>query len=229
MSLPYISPPTLKGSFTPWFSYLGDIDRICSDDYVPSPHDIIKLHQPTQGIETTQFEMGSDGDKLIFFEIGHMISERRKWLPYIDDVDAIAFMVPISMYGNDTSDGEDLGLSSLGLAVDEYDALINSPHEGLKRTPIIIFFNGIDQLKRKLPSNPVKAAFPEFEGPEAYNTAAGFILDLFTQKVKELPRAVYPHFTASLDPTVVRFVLRNVYGELACDTSIVERRQLRQI
>jgi len=83
--------------------YLGDLDRIVSDDYVPSPEDIVKLHQPTQGIKTTQHQVRDDGTKLMFFEIGHMVSERQKWLPYIDDVHAIGLMVPLPMYGNGTA------------------------------------------------------------------------------------------------------------------------------
>lgn len=199
------------------FSYLDDLDRICSDDYIPSPEDIIKLHQPTQGIETTQLEIGKDGNKLIFYEIGHMVSERRKWLPYIDDVDAIAFMVPISMYSHGTGDGEDAGLSSLQLALDEFDALVNSPHEGLKSKNIMIFLNGIDQFKRKLPSKPIKAAFPEFEGADSLGEAGEFIIELFTQKVNEQTRDVYLHFTASLDFTFMRFLIKNIYGELVCN------------
>ena len=155
----------------------------------------------------------------MFFEIGHMVSERRKWLPYIDDVHAIGFMVPLSMYGSSKGQEEGAGLSSVQSALDEYDALVNSPHMGLVHKPIILFFNGVDQFRRKLPSKPIKEAFPEFEGPESLNEAANFIRNLFIEKTKQQIRPMYTNFTASLDIMSVRFILENVHGELTCVVS----------
>ncbi|KFA80865.1 hypothetical protein S40288_09796, partial [Stachybotrys chartarum IBT 40288] len=154
--------------------YLGDLDRIGLEDYIPSPEDIVKLYQPTQGIQTTQHQVRDDGTKLMFFEMGHMVSERRKWLPYIDNVYAIGFMVPLTMYGSSTGQGEDAGLSPFQLALDEYDSLVNSPHFRLMRKPIFLFFSGVDQLKRKLPLKPINHGFPEFKGPESLNKATNF-------------------------------------------------------
>ncbi|KAG9255481.1 guanine nucleotide binding protein, alpha subunit [Emericellopsis atlantica] len=191
--------------------YLGNLDRIGSEGYVPSPEDIVKLHQPTQGITTTQYPVKDGETKLMFFEIGHMVSERRKWLPYIDDVQAIGFMVPLSMYGSGTGQGEDAGLSSVQRALDEYDALVNSPHKGLNHKPILLFLNGVDQFKRKLPSKLIKEAFQEFEGPESLSEAANFIHNLFVEKTEQQVRTVYSNFTASLDIMSVRFILENVH------------------
>jgi len=83
---------------------------------------------------------------------------------------------------------------------------------GLDRKPIILFFNGVDEFKRKLPSKPIKDVFPEFEGPESLNEAANFILNLFVKKTEQQVRPVYPNFIASLDIMSVRIVIESVHG-----------------
>lgn len=204
-------------------SYLDDLSRINSTEYIPSPEDVIKLHSPTQGIEETVLELDDMGGKLRLFEAGHMLSERRKWIPYVDDVDAIAFMVPLSMYDCGRYAGKDAGLNPFQAALWDLGAIMDMAlqHEWMKRTRIILLFNGTDKFLVKLPTAPLEHSFPDFKGSESASDASSFLVDLFNEQADHLRQqpTIYNFFTASLDQPHIRFVLAAILGKRIIELS----------
>uniref|UniRef100_A0A1I7XFB6 G-protein alpha subunit n=1 Tax=Heterorhabditis bacteriophora TaxID=37862 RepID=A0A1I7XFB6_HETBA len=72
------------------------IDRICSDDYVPTVQDILMTKVETTGVQEIQYTYKTIHFRI--FDVGGQKSERRKWIHCFDNVNAILFIVAISEY-----------------------------------------------------------------------------------------------------------------------------------
>jgi len=70
--------------------FLGEIDRVFLDDYVPTQQDILRSRLATTGIIQTEFKI----DKLHYkmFDVGGQRGERKKWIHCFDNVTAIMFI-----------------------------------------------------------------------------------------------------------------------------------------
>ena len=59
-------------------SLFENLDRICSDKYVPTVVDVIRTRTKTIGITDMKFDVG-DGKQLRLVDVGGQRNERRKW------------------------------------------------------------------------------------------------------------------------------------------------------
>lgn len=145
-----------------------------------------------------------------------MISDQRKWLPYTDNVDAIAYMVPYSMYDcGEPIDEDDPRRNPFQEALSDFGAIVESQQEWLRRESILLFFNGADKAKEKLSSRPFRDFFPEFNSEDTMLEMAKFLLSLFQDRMKDenMRQLVSPHFLSSLDQSIVRFIMSMIIGK----------------
>lgn len=63
---------------------------------MPHTKDILKSRIRTIGVTETEFKV--DNLYIRMFDVGGQRSERRKWIQYFDDVQALLFVVAISEY-----------------------------------------------------------------------------------------------------------------------------------
>lgn len=82
-----------------------------------------------------------------------MFSDKRKWLPYLSDVDAIVFMAPLSQYDGVSVNSD--GSNQLRDALGEFASLVHLETQWFQRNSIILMLNGVDKFKEKLPLKPV--------------------------------------------------------------------------
>lgn len=99
------------------YSYLSDIDRIASTDYLPTQQDILRVRVPTTGIIEYPFDLDSIIFRYVFgrlgpqkkqpanrflslrmVDVGGQRSERRKWIHCFENVTSIIFLVALSEY-----------------------------------------------------------------------------------------------------------------------------------
>ncbi|ORY51668.1 G-alpha-domain-containing protein [Rhizoclosmatium globosum] len=97
--------------------------RICVPDYVPTDQDILHSRITTTTITETRVQI----EKMMFriFDVGGQRSERKKWAPYFDDVNAIIYLAAISSY--DQMCEEDNATNRMTEALNLFSSIVNHP------------------------------------------------------------------------------------------------------
>ncbi|KAJ3350593.1 guanine nucleotide-binding protein subunit alpha [Entophlyctis luteolus] len=139
------------------FSFMESIDRIMASTFVPTDSDILNTRIMTTTITETKFKIQHVSFRV--FDVGGQRAERKKWIPYFDDVDTIIYMVAISAY--DQVLVEDNTTNRLVEAMTLFSSIVNHPI--FASTAIIIFMNKIDIFKNKLKTVPIAKYFPKFK------------------------------------------------------------------
>ncbi|KAI8387300.1 guanine nucleotide binding protein, alpha subunit [Blakeslea trispora] len=184
--------------------YFDSIDRIGDANYLPTDQDVLRSRVKTTGITETTFVIGDLTYRM--FDVGGQRSERKKWIHCFEYVTAIIFLVAISEY--DQVLIEDETVNRMQEALTLFDSICNS--RWFIKTSIILFLNKIDIFKEKLPKYPLKESFPDFNGPETYETASDYILNRFVSLNQSDSKQIYTHFTCATDTQQIRFVMAAV-------------------
>ena len=77
-------------------SFIGNMDRMWADEYVPSDADILRARSTTTGITESQFDLGRLTYRMV--DVGGQRSERKKRIHCFEDVHCLLFLVAISGY-----------------------------------------------------------------------------------------------------------------------------------
>jgi len=184
--------------------YFENIDRLSSDDYVPSEQDVLRSRAKTTGIIETEFTIERTKFKMV--DVGGQRSERKKWMHCFQDVTAVIFCVALSEY--------DLKLYE--------DDQTNRMHESLKLfkeicnsrwfidTSMILFLNKRDLFEEKIKKVDLKVAFPEYSGGCNYDNAVAFIKDKFFQQNENPKKHIYSNVTCATDTDNIQVVFNAV-------------------
>jgi guanine nucleotide-binding protein G(i) subunit alpha len=86
-----------------------------------------------------------------------------------------------------------------------FDRIINL--KWFQQTAIVILFNHISILKRKLTLSPLCDHFPEFGGGVDLDEARKFLTESFVRLNRSKGRGVYCHFTDIDDATIFQHVM----------------------
>ncbi|CAB1332865.1 unnamed protein product [Coregonus sp. 'balchen'] len=76
--------------------YLNDLDRISSNEFIPTVEDILRSRDMTTGIVENKFTFKELTFKMV--DVGGQRSERKKWIHCFEGVTAIIFCVELSGY-----------------------------------------------------------------------------------------------------------------------------------
>ncbi|KAI8621082.1 G protein alpha subunit [Chytriomyces sp. MP71] len=185
--------------------FLNDIDRVTDPKYIPTDADILNSRVMTTTITETKIKI----QQVLFrvFDVGGQRTERKKWVPYFDDVDAIIYMVAISSY--DQVLVEDNSTNRLDEAMTLFASICNHPI--FASTAIIIFMNKIDIFKCKLKTVAIAKYFPKFKGPNNVDKGSAFFASQFLALNSNARRKIYVHFTWATDTKQIKKVLATVY------------------
>lgn len=184
--------------------YMKDYDRLLQPNYIPTTDDVLFLRVKTVGVTELQFEQREHLFRVV--DVGGQRTERRKWLHHFEGVTAVLYVTALSDYCQLCM--EDNATNRMAESLTLFDSVVNNPY--FTKTPIIIFFNKTDIFRKRLETEPISKYYPEFQGPNDFDTACQFILDKFTAIVKAKNKAIYPHFTCATDTTQVQDVLVSV-------------------
>ncbi|CAO3596745.1 unnamed protein product [Absidia cylindrospora] len=184
--------------------YFDSIDRIGDVNYVPTDQDVLRSRVKTTGITETTFAIGDLTYRM--FDVGGQRSERKKWIHCFENVTAIIFLVAISEY--DQVLIEDETVNRMQEAMTLFDSICNS--RWFVKTSVILFLNKIDIFKDKLAKHPLKESFPDFSGPNTYDSAADYILNRFVSLNQSDSKQIYTHFTCATDTEQIKFVMAAV-------------------
>nr|QKY89057.1 Gq alpha [Mopalia muscosa] len=185
--------------------YLDSVDRIASNNYLPTLQDILRVRVPTTGIIEYPFDL----DSIIFrmVDVGGQRSERRKWIHCFENVTSIMFLVALSEYDQVLveSDNENRMEESKAL----FRTIITYPW--FQNSSVILFLNKKDLLEEKIMHSHLVDYFPEFDGVQRdAQLAREFILRMFVDLNPDPDKIIYSHFTCATDTENIRFVFAAV-------------------
>ena len=141
------------------------------------------------------------------FDVGGQRSERRKWIHYFDNVEAIIFITAISEY--DQVLYEDDSTNRMIESMNLFSSICNSNY--FYSTAVILFLNKKDLFMEKIQRVNITAAFPDYDGGQNYAEAVAFIkskfsdLNMFPEK-----KTIYMHETCATDTNQVQLVISSV-------------------
>lgn len=139
-------------------SYFDNIDRIASSNYIATNQDILRLRVRTTGITKQKFVVNEFAYSI--YDVGGLGTERNKWVLCFENTDAIIFLVDISAYDRFLYEDDEVNMMQEDLTL--FYFICNS--RWFLKTNMILFFNRIDSLQRKLATRPIKNYFPDFDG-----------------------------------------------------------------
>ncbi|KAI8845816.1 guanine nucleotide binding protein, alpha subunit [Chytriomyces cf. hyalinus JEL632] len=185
---------------------MENLERICHVAFTPSERDILALRVMTTSITETKFVV--EGTICRVFDVGGQRSQRKKWAPLFDDVDAIIYVAAISAYDQVCFEARDVNRMFEALTV--FKSIVN--HKLFEKTGIILFLNKIDLFREKLKTTLVSDYFPTFRGENSFNDAIEFFTDSFKVLNKNPKRNIYIHQTWATDTNQTKKVLDSVYA-----------------
>lgn len=180
--------------------FLDQLDRIGSSDFLPSEQDILRTRVKTTGIVEINFSFKNLNFRL--FDVGGQRSERKKWIHCFEDVTAIIFCVALSEY--DQVLYEDESTNRMHESLRLFDSICNN--KWFVNTSIILFLNKKDLFLDKIKRSALTICFPEYTGPNEFDSAAEYIQAQFVAKNKSTAKEIYCHLTCATDTQNVQFV-----------------------
>jgi len=186
----YIDPSVLN-SAKYWFQH---IDRIFSDDYIPTFKDILFSRYQTTGIVDLCFDI--NGYKFKLSDMGGARSERKKWVSFIHNSKAIIFVMDLSEY--DQTLYEDSTTNRLFESIKVFRAIMSN--DALQHLAMILIFNKEDLFMEKIKRIDLKNYFPEYRGePGNKEQAFEFIKNQFLSSNPNPNRKIYTQVTIATD------------------------------
>jgi len=185
--------------------FLKNIERISQPNYIPTDQDILRCRLCTTGITQSVFKI--NGLEYRVVDVGGQRTERKKWIHYFDDVNAIIFLVAISGY--DQTLWEDNKTNQMYEALLLFDSIANS--KWFYNTPIILFLNKIDLFKKKIKYSPVSHYFPDFTGDnENFEETSLYFKNRFESLRRNKKQRIYSHFTFATDTSSMRGIINSI-------------------
>lgn len=169
--------------------YLDDLDRISTDDYLPSVQDILQSRVRTGGsVSECDYELGGHTVRMV--DVGGQRCERKKWIHCFEGVAAIFFVSSLSEYNQKCYEDDETNRMKESLLV--FDEIVNS--RWFTTTPIIFFLNKEDLFREKIKIHDLKVCFPNYTGGNDASAAVKYITQKFLEKNKAPEsKKVYVH------------------------------------
>jgi guanine nucleotide-binding protein G(i) subunit alpha len=184
--------------------FFDQIDTIVQEDWVPLKQDILQARIRTTGIMETS--IAYRGFQLKLIDVGGQRNERKKWINCFEGVDAVLFVAAISEY--DQQLFEDEKVNRMHESLNIFAEVSNL--DCFKKSTFVLFLNKSDLFKAKIGTSSLKKCFPEYSGPDEYESAWNYVADRFLEKKKVEPNKVYVHVTCATDDSNVQFVFNTV-------------------
>ncbi|KAI8622296.1 guanine nucleotide binding protein [Chytriomyces sp. MP71] len=194
--------------------FLNDLARLCHPSFLPTDQDILNSRVMTTTIIETRFKI--EGIIFRVFDVGGQRSERKKWAPYFDDINAIIYLVAINSY--DQICFEDDSTNRMVESMNLFASICNHPM--FKKTAMIIFMNKIDLFRAKLETTLISDYFPTYEGPNDYDNGSEYFATRFLS-LNKYEKKIYVHFTWATDTKQIKTVLA-IVNQIILRSNLVE-------
>ncbi|KAF7374422.1 hypothetical protein MSAN_00326300 [Mycena sanguinolenta] len=135
--------------------FLDEVQRICQENYIPTPDDILRARVHTVGPEEHFINVEGGGHthlgslrSLTVYDLGGSTSQRPTWAQFFDDVHVIIFLAPISAFNEILA--ENPTVNRLEDSVQLWRTICRN--KLLTTVEFILLLNKVDILTRKIQS-----------------------------------------------------------------------------
>uniref|UniRef100_A0A914HMD0 Uncharacterized protein n=1 Tax=Globodera rostochiensis TaxID=31243 RepID=A0A914HMD0_GLORO len=183
--------------------FFEHVERVAGKHYWPTNQDILMSRMATTGVVKLVFNLKNI--EFNVFDVGGQRSERRKWIHFFDDVNAIIFVAAISEY--DQKLREDNKTNRLIEALELFDGISNSKF--FIKSSMILFLNKKDLFEEKIQQISLNILFPNYKGDLNYNDGVAYLRQKF-RKLYRNKQKLYIHETFATDTNQINAVFTSV-------------------
>jgi GTPase SAR1 family protein len=184
--------------------FFDRLPEVMKPDYLPSEQDVLRSRVRTTGIVENEFVI--DGNTFKMFDVGGQRNERKKWIHCFENVTCVLFVAAISEY--DQYLYEDENTNRMHEALNLFDSICNS--RWFAKTSFILFLNKADLFQEKIKRVPITGCFPDYKGPQEYDSCVKYIEGKFQDLNKTADKQIYVHVTCATDTQLVKKVFEAV-------------------
>lgn len=191
--------------------FMENLSRLTGPNYVPTNSDILHSRSTTCGIIETTFTVNSLHFRMC--DVAGQRSERRKWMHCFSDTRAVLVIVGINEY--DQVLAEQNEVNRMHEALKLFGDICNS--RWFERTTMILFLNKMDLFAEKIKRVPLRVCFPDYTGPDTFESATQFIAQKFVAVNKCANKHVYTHLTCATDTECIKYIFSSVMDSIIND------------
>ena len=196
--------------------FLDNYVRLTSASFTPSDDDILHSRVRTLGVTEELFRV----DRTLLYriyDVGGSRSQRAAWAPFLDDVESIIFLAPLSAF--DQPLVEDSATNRLADTFALFNAIVSNPL--LRHASLILFLNKIDLLEKKLRQGVrLQRYWSEYDGDNDFEAVWRWFRAKFRDCVRRAEdemgledgrrRRLYVHTTVATSTKQIRAILMSV-------------------
>ncbi|KAJ9476005.1 putative Guanine nucleotide-binding protein alpha-2 subunit (putative) [Pseudozyma hubeiensis] len=196
--------------------FLDSYSRIIEPAYQPTDNDILHSRVRTVGVTEDVFRVDRS---LIYriYDVGGSRSQRAAWAPFLDDVESIVFLAPLSAF--DQPLVEDPSTNRLADTFTLFNQIVANPL--LRHASMILFLNKIDLLEKKLRQGVrLQKYWPEYVGNNDFEAVWRWFRAKFRDALRRAEdearldqgqrRRLYVHTTVATSTVQIRAILMSV-------------------
>ncbi|TRM69252.1 guanine nucleotide binding protein, alpha subunit [Schizophyllum amplum] len=200
--------------------FLADVDRIATTTYEPSDDDVLRCRLRTTAVQEYSFTLAKKD--WIFYDFSGSRSARAGWFSYFDDVTAVIFLAPVSVF----DEVDETGTNRLRDSMSLWKTLCSE--KLLMRAQLVLFLNKCDVLDHKLKSTKaqIKDYFPSFKDrSNDTKTVCKYFRTYFYEIMQQcspktgaaVPRTLFAHYTTAVDKKQTAYTLNAVKDAIVRD------------
>jgi len=207
---------------------IENLDRYCSDGFIPNTEDILRARQRTTGFNSFNFEISKINWSIV--DAGGQLCEQLKWQTILsgDETNVDEEITTEKSKGKQSKSKKRVNTAVVYfVALDEYDvASLDDPTKSKMEMskaalenldnetsfPLIIFLNKFDLFTSKIKSTKgfesFKTTFPDYTGKQNEIEAANHVLSCFKAGVDREKHDLSVHLTCALDTNAMDSVFK---------------------
>jgi len=179
--------------------FLDRIERIADPEYVPCVDDVLQSRARTIGVKEMAFQYKEHQWRLV--DVGGQRNERKKWIHCFEDVTAVIFFVDTSAYN--LSLLEDARVNRLTESLALFEEICNCKY--FAETPMILFLNKSDLLRKKIKKANLSDYFSEYTGGHEYDKAKEWMQKKFLSLNHDRDKVIFPYWTCATETENIRY------------------------
>jgi len=182
--------------------FIESIDRIATEDYVPSVDDVMRVRIQTTGIIEETLTMNERIFHIV--DVGGQRSERRKWINCFSGVTGLIFVASLTAYNQFLYEDEKVNrlIESLQL----FKKLLSG--ETFKNACVVLFLNKADLFSEMVVNTPITTCLPEYKGDLTEEAQYNYIKWLYESQTGS--KSIYTHKTCATETDQIEVIFRSV-------------------
>lgn len=184
--------------------FMGRLEDIVKEDYLPTNEDILRARQRTAGITEVTFPYNRN--TLTIMDCGGQASERPKWDLVVNRAISCTYFASLPSY--DTPNPLDPNKTNLDESLEVWDAVVKNP--SFEHCSLTLILNKFDLFKEKISRGGFTKLFPDYKGDETNaNDCATHISSIYKSRVPN-DRAVYSHVTSAINTRMIEIIFEDM-------------------